>query len=212
VCVNRARVRRDVLEKALLAGLQAQVLREEVVHYIIDRFEKELERELDAIGGEMDQMRKRKTKLESEIQRLAAGLASGAHSPAVMGEITKRERELSEISNRLLSSKPSSIRSRIAAVRENAIRRLRDLRQYLSGDVPTARAYLTKHVEEIVMDPEAGIYVASGSWNLLGSRYDAGCISDAGMVPGGRVELPTPAFSGPRSTGELPRHRRSYKL
>jgi hypothetical protein len=26
------------------------------------------------------------------------------------------------------------------------------------------------------------------------------------MVPGGRVELPTPAFSGPRSTGELPRH------
>src|ERR1700694_5577384 len=30
--------------QALLAGLQAQVLREEVVHYIIDRFEKELER------------------------------------------------------------------------------------------------------------------------------------------------------------------------
>ena len=26
------------------------------------------------------------------------------------------------------------------------------------------------------------------------------------MVPRGRVELPTPAFSGPRSTGELPRH------
>lgn len=26
------------------------------------------------------------------------------------------------------------------------------------------------------------------------------------MVPGGRVELPTPAFSGPRSTDELPRH------
>ena len=28
----------------------------------------------------------------------------------------------------------------------------------------------------------------------------------AWVVPGGRVELPTPAFSGPRSTGELPRH------
>jgi hypothetical protein len=26
------------------------------------------------------------------------------------------------------------------------------------------------------------------------------------MVPRGRIELPTPAFSGPRSTGELPRH------
>lgn len=31
-------------------------------------------------------------------------------------------------------------------------------------------------------------------------------VRDAGMVPRGRVELPTPAFSGPRSTGELPRH------
>src|SRR5258706_10790910 len=32
------------------------------------------------------------------------------------------------------------------------------------------------------------------------------------MVPGGRVELPTPAFSGPRSTGELPRHRGSKRF
>lgn len=32
------------------------------------------------------------------------------------------------------------------------------------------------------------------------------------MVPGGRVELPTPAFSGPRSTGELPRHRVNPKI
>src|ERR1700676_51361 len=32
------------------------------------------------------------------------------------------------------------------------------------------------------------------------------------MVPGGRVDLPTPAFSGPRSTGELPRHRGSKRF
>jgi hypothetical protein len=35
---------------------------------------------------------------------------------------------------------------------------------------------------------------------------------DEQVVPGGRVELPTPAFSGPRSTGELPRHRSSEKI
>src|SRR3990170_8454046 len=28
------------------------------------------------------------------------------------------------------------------------------------------------------------------------------------LVPGDGIEPPTPAFSGPRSTGELPRHRR----
>src|SRR5712692_8980047 len=32
------------------------------------------------------------------------------------------------------------------------------------------------------------------------------------MVPGGRIELPTPAFSGPRSTGELPRHRSEHRI
>ena len=32
------------------------------------------------------------------------------------------------------------------------------------------------------------------------------------VVPGGRIELPTPAFSGPRSTGELPRHRHKRRF
>src|SRR5271169_2504042 len=32
------------------------------------------------------------------------------------------------------------------------------------------------------------------------------------VVPRGRVELPTPAFSGPRSTGELPRHRHNQRF
>ena len=32
------------------------------------------------------------------------------------------------------------------------------------------------------------------------------------MVPRGRVELPTPAFSGPRSTDELPRHRNNPRF
>ena len=32
------------------------------------------------------------------------------------------------------------------------------------------------------------------------------------MVPRGRIELPTPAFSGPRSTGELPRHRHKQRF
>src|SRR5271168_3139796 len=35
------------------------------------------------------------------------------------------------------------------------------------------------------------------------ARYSGGAVE---VVPRGRVELPTPAFSGPRSTGELPRH------
>ena len=32
------------------------------------------------------------------------------------------------------------------------------------------------------------------------------------MVPGARIELATPAFSGRRSTGELPRHVKTYRF
>jgi Protein of unknown function (DUF2950) len=32
------------------------------------------------------------------------------------------------------------------------------------------------------------------------------CLADLRMVPGARIELATPAFSGRRSTSELPRH------
>jgi hypothetical protein len=48
-----------------------------------------------------------------------------------------------------------------------------DVRETLNGDAATARAYLAKHVEKIVMEPDGGVYVASGPWNLLGvGRWD----------------------------------------
>lgn len=169
VCSNRVRVRRDVLERELLAGLQEKILRDEVVNYVLDRFERELLKELENIGGEMDAMRKRKAKLQTEVANLATVLAS-VHSPTVIDEIARREREISEIGERLLSSDADSIRSRVKTVRAKALLRVRDLRECLDDDPMAARAYLTKHVEKIVMAPDGGRYVASGNWNLLGER------------------------------------------
>lgn len=173
VCSNRVRVRRDVLERDLLAGLQEKVLRKDAVEYALDRFEEQLLKELDNIGGDMDRMRKRKAELESETARLAAGLASGLYSVTVMVEIARREQEIAEIGESLLSSGMDSVRSRIKKLRENALHRISDVRETLNGDPATARAYLAKHVEQIVMRPDGGLYVASGSWDLLGEgRWD----------------------------------------
>jgi len=170
VCSNRVRVRRDVPERQLLVGLQEKVLREEVTHYVMDRFEAELLRELEGICGDMERMRKRKADLDIQIRNLTDGLAMGIHSPAVMSEIAKREREVAEISDRLLSSQPQSVNSRIVRLREKAMKRMRDLRVCLNEDSATARAHLVKHIESVVMEPNGKAYVASGSWNLLGDR------------------------------------------
>jgi hypothetical protein len=138
VCSNHARVRRDVLERELLQGLQSKVLRDDVIEYVLDESEKHLVHEVDGISGEMDRMKKRKAELEVEIGRLAAGLASGFHSPAVMAEITRREQEISDIADRILYSKPESIRSRIAALKQSAVKRIHDLRQRSNSDPLTA--------------------------------------------------------------------------
>jgi recombinase-like zinc beta ribbon protein len=173
VCANRVRVHCEVLERELLAGLQAKVLREEVVDYVLDRFEQELVKELENIGGEMDAMRRGKADLEVEIRRRTAGLASGIHSPAVMSEIADREREVSEISDRLVSARPESVRSKIKNLRDQAMTRIRDLRGYVNTDTQAARVPQAKHIEQIVMEPDGQTYVASGKWNLLAEvRWD----------------------------------------
>jgi site-specific DNA recombinase len=173
VCSNRVRISRDVLETLLLAGIQEKVLCKEVVNYALDRFEAQLLKELDNIGGKMESMRKRKADLEAETARLTAGLASGLYSVTVMAEIARRERELGEIAERLTSSGTESIRFKVKELRENALRRMGDVRETLNGDAATARTYLSKHVEKIVMRLDGDMYVASGSWNLLGEgRWD----------------------------------------
>jgi hypothetical protein len=68
----------------------------------------------------------------------------------------------------------------------------------LTGEPRIARAEIAKHVQKISLTPEGRMYIASGTWNLLGSVAVT-------MVPGARIELATPAFSGRRSTNELPR-------
>ena len=70
--------------------------------FVLDRFETQLTKELEGISDEMSSMKRRKEELDAQIANLVAAVADGTKSPALMGEITKRERELSEISDRLL--------------------------------------------------------------------------------------------------------------
>jgi hypothetical protein len=97
---------------------------------------------------------------------------------------------------------PEAVRSRLRDTRKFVEARLRDLRKLLNGEPRIARAAIGKHVQKITLTPEGRTYIAAGSWDLLG----AGAVA-VSMVPGARIELATPAFSGRRSTNELPRHR-----
>src|SRR5207302_8990842 len=117
---------------------------------------------------------------------------------AKLGEL---ERELETVAGKIASATPEAVRSCIRDTRRFVEVRQRDLRKLLDSEPRIARAAIGEHVPKITLTPEGRAFIASGSWDLLG---DGGVAVT--MVPGARIELATPAFSGRRSTNELPRH------
>src|SRR5215472_9112787 len=69
---------------------------------------------------------------------------AGIHSASVMDEIAKREREVSEIADRLLSSNPELIRSKVKRLRESALDRMHDVRAGLNSDVCKQRGHISR--------------------------------------------------------------------
>src|SRR5262249_596951 len=166
VCRNSVRIFRKPLEEKLLNGLQAQVLEPEVVEYTLAKFEEELLRAVDDLDGELEQMRRRKAELDREIANLANFVARGDVSPGVRAALVERERELNDITAKLLESRPDSVRARLRAIRATVERDMRSLQSVLAGDAQTVRTELMRHIERITMTPEGDHYIASGEWNL----------------------------------------------
>jgi hypothetical protein len=79
--------------------------------------------------------------------------------------------------------------------------RLRSLSSLWEGEPRIAREEIAKHVRKITLRPMLRTCVATGVWDWLGGLEPAATM----VVPGARIELATPAFSGRRSTNELPR-------
>jgi len=75
VCTKSVRVFRRALESRLLDGLQEQIMRPEAVDYVLERFEAELVKALENLGGELEQMHRRKEALENEVTNLTNAIA-----------------------------------------------------------------------------------------------------------------------------------------
>ena len=168
VCTNSVRVFRRALENRLLDGLQAQIMRPEAVEYVLERFEAELVKALDNLGGELEQMQRRKEALEREVANLANVVAQGDFSPALRAALVDRERQIGEMTAKLLESRPDSLRGKLRDIRTFVVSRMQNLRAILNSDVAHVRAELAKHIEKITLTPSGEHYIASGTWNFVG--------------------------------------------
>jgi hypothetical protein len=159
---------RHPLEEKLLHGLQEQVLRPEVIEYTLAKFEDELLKAVDDLGGELEQMRRRKNELDRDIANLTKVIARGDFSPALRAALVEREQEVADITAKIFEARPDSVTSKVSNIRRLVEQRMKDLAGLLNCDAARVRAELAKHITAITMTPKGEHYIASGSWDLLG--------------------------------------------
>ena len=177
-CKNSRLVARDTLEKELLAKLQRDVLSDASIDYVLARAGEEIGKRFAALDGEMDVIKKRKAKIESELQNLGQAFATGFDSPTIRAEIAKREAELSSITEKTLSQKKGSVSEQVTGLRKFVEHNLRHIRRLISGkygNPQVVRQELANHIESITLLPEgkAGAIRYKGSWKLLGDTGGA---------------------------------------
>ena len=108
-------------------------------------------------------------------------------SPFLRERLTKLETEHRDLTEKLASLEPRQLKSRLRETRKFVEARLRRLQSMLTGEPRIARAEIAKHVRKITLTPEGRIYIASGTWDLLGGVAVT-------MVPGAGIARCSPRF------------------
>jgi site-specific DNA recombinase len=187
-CSNNLLIPRRELERQLLAGLQEKVLHHDVIAYTLNRFEIELKRALENRAGDIDAWRRQEAAIEKKIANLTAAIADGCRSTAILADLAKFEAQLAEIREGAAVARPENVAMRMRDTCRFVESRLRELQGLFSGEGPTIRAELAKHVQKITLTPDGRTYVASGTWDVLGAWQHGWCRGTGSLQSCRRVQ------------------------
>jgi DNA invertase Pin-like site-specific DNA recombinase len=172
-CSNKLYIRQDELEERLLSKLRAELLQPEEIEFAIEIFGRQLRSSLASVSSKLGEMRSRKEKLEREIHNFTRAIAENGHSKYIIEEIAVREKEISGITDRLLSSTPDSIEAQIGEVRRLVEEGIQTLQSLSKLESSAAKEELHSHLSAVrmypSMDGEGWYYIAEGAWDLLGT-------------------------------------------
>jgi site-specific DNA recombinase len=182
VCKNNLLIRRQDLERQLLAGLEARVLHPDVVAYTLKRFEEELEKALATRSQGDADLRRQTGEIERGIANQLRALRDG-YSPAITADLAKLEHQLAGVQARLKTSDPRTVKLQIRDTRRFVESRLEDLSALWDGEPRIAREEIAKHVGKITLKPMFRMYIATGVWDWLGVLGTAAAM----VVPGDRI-------------------------
>lgn len=172
ICTNDAMVQRDRLESQLITGLQREVLREDVIDYVIVALQEELERRHSSIDAERRQLREEKNRIDGELLRLVDSVAAGNGSPAIMAAISTQESRLRAITDQLIEPGPGSFQEKLDGLRRYAKTKLTELRTLLASpsNVHEARALLAERLGKLTLERTDGGLRANGEIDFFGDE------------------------------------------
>lgn len=167
-CANGLMIRYEILEQQMLAGLEARVLKPEMVEYAVMCFQKELERRLNEVKQRSTQQSCQDAKLRSEKERLNAqaanladAIAASGHSPTLLRRLAEVEQKIAEGDRQLTAHKEFDVTASLDEIREFVTKELLDIRSILREDVAKTKLALRRHIRDLVLTPkeaDAGKY------------------------------------------------------
>ena len=168
VCTNSLLVPQAVLEKGLLAALQATVFNPAVLNYVLNSFEERVLQHIENRAGETGTLEARIAELEKRVRNCTAAIAEGRAYKSLLDQIGLLEAEMQQAKEQLETVRSKGGRMRPRDTRRFVEADLRDVQRLLNRNPKLARAELAKHIAKIVLTPQDGIYLGVGDWHLLG--------------------------------------------
>ena len=156
-CTNLLRIRRDVLEASVLAGLRTHLMQPDLVREFIAEYHRELERLNAGLDHERARQKSQLAQIDREIRAIIETIKSGVRSKSIEEELIALEARKEELSCGLKEAQPRLVRldPRLA---DEYRRKVANLREELNReDVRTEAAEILRSlIHEIRLTPEVG--------------------------------------------------------
>ncbi len=204
-CENNGYIRQDRVEDQLLFAIEQRVFKR--IDQVVQRCEEEVRRRIKAMEREgaiatAESLRRQRQQLQQKAGNLTQSIELGGDIPRLVQRLREVEEEMARLDRTLASQRGVKPRVTAEQVRSrrvvNTLMQLRDMLD--EQEVVVARVALRKHEGKLTLTPtvrDGGrVFEVSGNFGPTGDQPDGAMR----LVARDRIELPTPAFSGLRST------------
>ncbi len=218
VCVNGLEAPMEATDHAVLASIERDLLRREVVERAIEFAIDELRPGGDQAERRRDETLREMRRLDGELSRLTAAVASGGDLPALLAALKERQAQRERCERALIELDATARigRHEIPRLEREIRHRLADWRAMLRREVPEAREILRNLVVGRIAfkpRPEARVYEFSGRGSF--GRLLAGTTSPVSVVtPAGpdRFRLTVPLHHLPAGGVKALLHRDRQRI